>query len=193
MLRTRRPWNYFQGLFIKFISSYTIVMTCTFYKIALQLICLLLLLISCNDNVTESKAPLPTAKKNKRQSIKPPATFQDTLLIDFSAAVFYYPDSVQLQKIKAETDTMTYNGLMHEYFYQMRNAAGTIKKNWPGLLITHAKKYRFLLFKKNNGSSVCLDLDTKNDPYGLIVFNRQKDPLLADMTNLETDISFYLK
>jgi len=88
---------------------------------------------------------------------------------------------------------MAYDGMMHEYFYQMRNAANTIKKNWPALLITYAKHHRFLLFKKNNGTSVCLDLDTKNDAYGLIVFNRHKDPLPVDMTNLETAISFYLK
>jgi len=168
-------------------------MTCTFYKNVLQLICMVLLLVSCNDNNTESKAPVTSTEKNKKHVIKPPATFQDTLLINFPAAVFFYPDSVQLQKIKAETDSMTYDGMTHEYFYQMRNATISIKKNWPGLVITLSKKYRFLLFKKNDCTGVCLDLDTKKEPYGLIVFNRQKDPLPVDMTNLETDISFYLK
>ena len=56
------------------------------------------------------------------------------------AAVFYHPDSFQLLKIKEHADPMHYDGSMHEYFFQMRNARIVIKKTWPALIIIEAKK-----------------------------------------------------
>ncbi len=153
-----------------------------------------LILLSCNNsravkNKIESKAVDTVSKL----SAKPAGTFPDTLTINFPAAVFYHPDSLQLSKIKAQTDSMVFDGTMHEFFYQMRNARMVIKKTWPHLTITEAKNYRYLLFIMHDGTRECIDLDTKNDAYGLIVFNGKKPPLLIDMTNIETEVSFYLK
>jgi len=39
---------------------------------------------------------------------KPPSTSQDSLKIDVSAAVFFSPDSVQLEKVKDSLDTSVY-------------------------------------------------------------------------------------
>jgi len=43
----------------------------------------------------------------------------------------------------------------------------------------------------SNGKVEVIDLNTKNDPCGLFVFNGQKPPLLVDMTNIDTDLGFY--
>jgi hypothetical protein len=149
---------------------------------------------ACNNsdyNKTETK-PVKT-EVNKKNKPKPPATYTDTLIINFPAAVFYHPDSLQLLKIKAQTDSMVFDGSMHEFFYQMRNARMVIKKTWPGLKITEAKNYRYILFIKKDNSGECIDIDTKPDAYGLFVFNREKPALYVDMMNIETEISFYLK
>lgn len=88
---------------------------------------------------------------------------------------------------------MVYDGTMHEFYYQMRNARMVIKKTWPGLAIIESENCRFLLFVKDDNTRECIDLDTKNDAYGLFVFNRKKPPLYVDMMNVETAISYYLK
>jgi hypothetical protein len=152
-------------------------------------------LFSCNNNTRRVKNEIVLNPVDPISKLlpKPPATYPDTLTINFPTAVFYHPDSLQLLKIKEQTDSMMFDGSMHEFFYQMRNARIVIKKSWPELSIIEAKNYRYLLFIKQGGTRECIDLDTKNDAYGLFVFNGKKAPLAIDMTNIETEVSFYLK
>lgn len=86
-----------------------------------------------------------------------------------------------------------YVGNMHEYFYAVRNAHTVIKNTWPMLHIIEAKKIRYLLFVKKDGARECIDLNNHNDFYGLFVFDGTQSPLLVDMTNIESQVSFYLK
>lgn len=122
---------------------------------------------------------------------KPPGSFSDTITIDFPAAVFYSPDSLQLEKIKSVTDAKIFEGSMHEYYYLMRNSLSVIKKIIPQIKIIEAKKVRYLLFISADNSMDCIDLNTKNDAYGLFVFNRQKPPRFLDMANIESELGFY--
>lgn len=160
----------------------------------LQLAWQLLTASACNNthNKNAETKPVNTAV-NKNFKPKPPATITDTLTIKYAAAVFYHPDSVQLLNIKKEIDSMAFDGTMHEFFYQMRNARMVVQKTWPHLKITEAKNYRYILFIMRDNSSLCIDLDAKPDAYGLLVFNHKKYPLAVDMMNVETEVSFYLK
>ncbi len=150
------------------------------------------IIFSCNNNTALNKQEKSKTAILSASLAKPSATFQDTLFINLPSVVFFLPDSLQLLKIKEQTDSIFYEGSMHEYYFQMKNARITIKKNWPWLTIIESKNCRYLAFIKKDGSKEYVDLNTKNDPYGLFVFNGQKPPLLTDMTNLETAISFYL-
>lgn len=154
-----------------------------FYPIAL-------LTVACNNSPAKEDS-----KKNNTNSVvqpgKPPATYQDTLTISFPAAVFYHADSLQLQKIKALTGEGTFEAQMHEYFFQMRNARIVLNRERKNIKTAEAKNIRFLLFIKNNKDSVCIDLDTKNDPYGLFLFDGKKEPGFIDMMNIETQLNFY--
>jgi hypothetical protein len=148
---------------------------------------------SCNTNNSNKANAVSASQIPQVNGIKKAAsTYQDTLIVQAPAAIFYHPDSLQLLKIKAQTDSIFYNGSMHEFLYQMRNARIVIDKTWPLLSIIESKNFRYLLFVKKDGSRDCIDLDTKKDPFGLFVFNTQKPPLPVDMTNIETAISFYL-
>lgn len=171
---------------MKNIVSYTINIILTTW--------LFFIIFSCTNNTVSNKKE-ETNKVNTitttKASKKPPGTYQDTLTINLPAAVFYHPDSLQLEKIKAITDTMVYEGTMHEYFFQMRNARMVIKKTWLWLTIIESKNYRYLLFIKKDGSRECIDLNTKNDAYGLFVFDGKKPPRLVDMTNIESELGFY--
>jgi hypothetical protein len=73
----------------------------------------------------------------------------------------------------------------------MRNARMVINKGWPDIKIIETKNVRYLLFKKNNNDARCIDLDAKGDPYGLFLFDRKHDPVLADMMNIDNELSQY--
>ncbi len=157
--------------------------------------CLFIIIFSCTNNSDSIKKRQnsTTSISTKHVLTKPPSTLQDTLTIKSAVAVFYYPDSSQLIKIKEQSDSVFYKGSMHEYFYQMKTARTGIRNSWPWLTIIESKNYRYLFFIKQDGSGDYIDLNSKNDPYGLFIFDGKKAPRPVDMTNLETIISFYLK
>ena len=80
---------------------------------------------------------------------------------------------------------------MHESFYQMRNSRIVLNRDWPAVKIIEIKNARYLLFKKSNSENLFIDLNTKNDPYGLFLFDRIKDPHFTDMTNIDTELYRY--
>ncbi len=143
---------------------------------------------SKQSNEVETKKPI-----RPKHISKPPSHYGDTLVVDKPAAVFYYPDSLQLENIKSLLDTNVYKGIMHDYFFQMRYGHITIKKTWPQLCIIDAKQCRYLLFRMQGSSQHVIDLDSISDVYGLFVFGKNKNPLLVDLTNLNTQVSFYLQ
>ena len=150
-----------------------------------------LLGLACSNNSVKKETPTDKPQQEKPILTKPPSTYQDTLLIDRIAAVFYHPDSAQLEKIKQIEDSMVYEGTMHEYFYQMRNSRIVIKKSWPNIRIIEADNFRYLLFKKKNNETTIIDLDTKGDPHGLFLFDQKHDPEQVDMMNIDNELPRY--
>ncbi len=154
------------------------------------LVILLILIVSCNNSSLKKEPVKDKTEVNKPILSKPPAYYQDTLKIDLTAAVFYSPDTIQLQKIKERTEERIFESQTHEYFFQMRNARMVLKKTWPAINIVESKNVRYLLFKKFNNETFCVDLD-KKDPYGLFLFDTKKDPHFADMMNIDSELPFY--
>ena len=147
-------------------------------------------LTTCKEPV-RNKTPNDIVKKEIKSVAKTPSIFFDTLTITSKAAVFYYPDSLQLKKMRADSDTLKFDAMLHEYYYQFRYVKNVLKKYWPGIKTIEAKNARYLLFIKKDKNTQIIDLDTKNDPYGLFVFDTSKDPIQVDMTNAETELGFY--
>ena len=160
--------------------------------ITIYIVSVLSLTASCSSNPVQDKEKKASPSSHQVLT-KPPSNFQDTMLIDFPAAVFYLPDSLQLEKIKELTDSSIFEAAMHEYFFQMRNARMSIKRDWPGLKIVEAKNIRFLLFKGRDNDSTYIDLNTKNDSHGLFLFQPGKKPHYADMMNIDTELGYYFK
>ncbi len=153
------------------------------------------LLVSCHNNPkNNSGQPAKEHKELSRKFIaKPASSFNDTLIVKSPAAVFYKPDSVQLEKIKALNTPMVFKSLEHDCFFQMRNAHMVLKKYYPKIKIIETTSARYLQFVKQDKSSTCIDLNSNNDICGMYIFNTRKDPQLADMTNVDTDLEFYFK
>lgn len=136
--------------------------------------------------------PAQDLSENKRLiKNKPSSSYADTMEIYTPAAVFYSPDSIQLEKLRSITDKQIFDATMHESYYLTSTARLVIKRDMPKLKIIEAKNVRYLLFKYANKTSQCINLDEKNDAYGLFLFNKIKPPVLVDLANIETQLSFY--
>ena len=153
-------------------------------------IIIFLLSLSCRDAKEKNKTSEGKSIKIENKT-KPAGSFSDTLKIVSEAAVFYYPDSLQLEKIKAVTEKNIFDGSMHEYFYQIRYAHNVLEKYWPGIKIIEARNVRYLQFIKSDETIEYIDLDTKNDAYGLFVFDPMKKPIQLELTNAESEIGLY--
>ncbi len=150
----------------------------------------LLINISCSDSPRQT-SPSPHPNENKIIIKKPPSSFSDTLKISSPTAVFYNPDSLQLQKIKEITPKNNYETDVHTCFYLMRNARIVLKKYWPQIHIIETSANRYLLFIKTDKKKTCIDLNNKGDMCGLFLFDGKKEPELADMMNIDTALGFY--
>ncbi|HVZ98150.1 MAG TPA: hypothetical protein VG847_14810 [Chitinophagaceae bacterium] len=153
----------------------------------------ILFCISSCDGNNKDQSRLPQKKEPPANSIikKPGSSFNDTLIIQTKAAVFYSPDSLQMQKIKAVNEKNIYDMLVHDCYYQMENARNVLKREWPQIKIIDVSGARYLLFKKQDGSKKCMDLNNSNDICGLFLFDTKKDPVLADMPNIATILNYY--
>lgn len=149
------------------------------------------LIFSCSNSPQQNKTAEKSIKNKNLPKQKPAGAYHDTLRINSASAVFYYPDSLQLEKIRSLMDSGAYEAIMHEYFFLMRNAHLVIEKNKPQLRIIEAKNVRYLLFIHADKSEDCIDLDKKFDPYGLFLFDGKKSPQFVDMGNVDTDLGFY--
>jgi hypothetical protein len=147
--------------------------------------------LSCTDpsrQTTPAQNKIETKAGTKN---KPPATFSDTIKINSQAAVFYTPDSLQLEKIKEISVKNEYETDVHNCFYLMRNARAALKKNWAQVHIIETSNNRYLLFIKADKKQSLIDLNSKGDMCGIFLFDGEKEPELADMMNIDTAIGFY--
>lgn len=140
----------------------------------------------------KKNTPLKNAPEHKDTiRRKPPGSFSDTLVINVPAAVYYNPDSLQLEKIREITEKNEFETEVHNNFYLMRNARIVMKQYWPKIHIIETSKNRYLLFIKSDKSKTCIDLNGKGDMSGIFLFDGKKEPELADMMNIDTALGFY--
>jgi hypothetical protein len=152
---------------------------------------MIILLIACSEPSSDKKLIRTKIEKKAIPDKKPSSSFRDTLKINSPAAVFYRPDTLQLEKIKLATDAKIFDGTMHEYFYLIRNAHNVLRKYYPNLKIIDAQNFRYLLFIKADKSVDCIDLDAIRESYGLFIFNSNKLPQFVDMANIDSALGFY--
>ena len=156
----------------------------------------LILQTACQNKQNQEKAKINPDQPNEMTDIetsqKPGSSYQDTLIFDKPAAVFYAPDSLQLEKIKETTEKWMFDGLMHEYEFQFFYSRKILKRDWPQLEIMETNKARYLSFPDGNGNRDVIDLDKFGEPYGLIIFNGRKKASPIDMPNIEYLLPQYI-
>lgn len=164
-----------------------------YMKKLLAISVLFMVLINCTKTSHKETVVSDSIEKSVNVKAKPPSTFQEILIVSEPCALFYQPDSLQKEKIKAITETRIFEASMHDFLYQRKYAHKFLKQYWPRLKIIYAKNVRFLAFIKKDGSLETIDLNKLGDCYGLIVFNRIKCPQQIDMTNIDTQVPEYFK
>ena len=149
----------------------------------------LILLVKCSE--PNKKKLQPAIAEDKMARVKPGSSYQDTLIIQGPCILFYEPDSIQKEKIKAVTEPRVFESSMHEFFYQQRNAHIFLKQFWPHLKLINVITKRFLLFLKEDKIVALVDLDKKNDSYGMFAFDGKQSPRQLDMMNVESQVPEY--
>jgi hypothetical protein len=155
---------------------------------------LFLFTISCRNESPQTgheQKKAGTAKRDIRK--KPPSSFQDSMFIKSRAAVFFEPDSLQMEKIKGVYEKMIFESLTHECYYKMNYARKVLDMNWKGLPVKLASKFRWLIFRKSTGKDSIIDLNNINYICGVYLFDPQKNPILTDMTSIDTQLDFYFR
>lgn len=148
---------------------------------------------SCNNSSEPRPSETPEKKVTPEKLAKYPSSYHDTLFINSPSAVFFHPDSIQLENLKKNSTKNVYESTTHESFFQMRNSRIVLKKYWPHIGILEAHTFRYLFFRKRDQRDTLIDLDTQPNLYGLYLFHPDKEPQLVDMMNIETALGFYFK
>ena len=87
---------------------------------------------------------------------------------------------------------MVFESLIHDCFFQMRNARLVIQKYWPEIQIVESSKFRYLVFLKANSHQI-IDLNTVNDICGIYLFDSLRNPVRINMTNIDSELGFYFQ
>lgn len=149
---------------------------------------------SCKPNsVNSNEQPTQASSIENNPILKPGSSNQDTITIQTPVAVFYYPDSLQLENIKKTTSLQNFDGLMHEFEYQIKFCTRLLKTDWPQLPIHEVRNYRYIQFTQTSGESIVLDLNEQGDPIGLFIANGKKTPVWIDMPNISQLIAMAMQ
>ncbi|MFI5152845.1 MAG: hypothetical protein ACHQET_05890 [Chitinophagales bacterium] len=158
------------------------------------MIVIIFFVCSCSQSPEKNNRQTNKNEVSKPPIIKkPPSSFGDTAIIDRESAVFYNPDTLQMEKIKSVNEERVYATITHDCYYQMQNARNVIRQYWPRIRIVEVIKARYLLFIRQDKSKMCIDLNAKNDICGLFLFDPRKDPELVDMPNIDSFLGFYFR
>lgn len=160
-----------------------------------------LTLFSCaiNDKRQEAKSETQVSSVDTAQQVdtsqkqivttKPPSD-TDTLTIDTKAAVFFQPDSLQMQKRMKEVGEENFRAA-DDYIYYVNTSAEYLEKK--SLPVIDAKNKKYLKFVMTDKNVQFIKLDTLKELWGMYLFDPKKKPHYADMTVIEDDYKNYFK
>lgn len=152
------------------------------------------ILSGCSSETRKDKEKAPQAEIdgiNQSGMVKEPILNADTLVIDKKAAVFYQPDTIQIEIRKKEIGEDKFMIGADDYLYSMHIAYNFIDS--ARLTMLDAKGKRFLKFVTADKSQQIIKLDTLPELWGLFLFDPIKKPKLVDMTIIDEEYKSYFK
>ncbi|TKK64089.1 hypothetical protein FC093_23330 [Ilyomonas limi] len=161
-----------------------------------------LILSSCatKDNKQEVKTEVQYSTTDTTQQSHSPQTNldkkeiegnSDTLTIDTKAAVFFQPDSSQMEKRMKEVGERDFRAGADDYIYYINISAEFLEKQ--GVPVMNAKSKKYLKFVTSDKKAELVKLDTLRELWGMYFFDPTKRPYYADITEIEEDYKSYFK
>lgn len=115
----------------------------------------------------------------------------DTLIVTSKAAVFYQPDSVQIERRMKEVGEEEFRMGMDDYLFYMNESWTYLKQQ--GIPVVEARSKKWIKFISANNKIQLVRLDTVPELWGVYLFDPAKSPYPADMTNMEEAYRSYYK
>ncbi|WP_276501518.1 hypothetical protein [Terrimonas pollutisoli] len=141
-----------------------------------------------NDDMQQPQVVVSTRGENIEETIEA----SDTLTINKKAAVFYQPDSTQIEKRKKEIGEENFMIGADDYLFSLHTAHEFVDS--IRLPVLEANNKRFLKFIRYDKSQTLIKLDTVSDLWGVYFFDTSKKPKLIDGTRIEEEYkSYFLK
>ena len=118
------------------------------------------------------------------------AASPDMITIDKRTAVYYSPDSVQVQREVNKEEEEFYTAADDNIYYmsQARHFTDSLKLNAVDVI-----GQKFIKFICQDGTSVIIKKDTLQSLWGVYLFDPGKKPMEADMMNIGADYKSYFK
>lgn len=163
------------------------------FRVVRTMLLFFLLGTGCNNHSQENITPKPdNGSTINAVGEKIPAKYaKDTLVITQAAAVFFTPDPAGREAFKIRVGERPFDGMDHECHSQLNNSKASLKEFWPKVRIYEVIDTVALLFVREDGRKILVDLSSKNLLCGLYIFYPKKDPLPADMMDLGTALDRY--
>lgn len=127
----------------------------------------------------------------EQMALQPSPLHSDTLIIDRQAAVFYQPDSLQIEKRMKEVGEADFRAGADDYIYYVNTSVEYLEKK--GLPVLDAKNKKYLKFVLTGKQHQFIKLDTLEELWGIYLFDPKKSVYAADMTIIEDEYKSYYK
>ncbi len=115
----------------------------------------------------------------------------DTLAIDRKSAVFFQPDSLQMEERMKKVGEKDFRAGADDYIYYINISAEFLEKQ--GLPVLNAKGKKYLKFLTSDKKAELVKLDTLRELWGMYLFDPEKKPHYADIIEIEDDYKSYFK
>ena len=166
---------------------------CHFMKTLILPVFLMVLFQSCSTpdkKGNQTKKSIPDTL-DQPQKDEPRGKVSDTLIIDKKAAVFFQPDSIQIEKREKEIGEENFYIGADDYLFYMHTANDFLDSLKFPILEIKDKKY--LWFINADKSQTIIKLDTLPELWGIYLFDPSKRPKLVDMTIIDEEYKSYYK
>lgn len=142
----------------------------------------LIFLMACGGNTDKKATPVDLPKIN---------TTADTLVIDKNSAVYYRPDSLQLERWKKQSGDKDFAVITDDWSYYMNTSNEYLMST--SIPVEDASGKKILKFVKADQSVTLIKPDTLKHYWGVYLFSPAKEPMFADLVTIEEVYKSYFE
>ena len=145
--------------------------------------------IACSGKTDKKAAPI---SDTTAQSAAPVVIINnDTMVIDKNAAVYYLPDSNQMEKWKIKVGERDFATVADDWSSYMNSSSEYLKTT--NIPVVDATGKKILKFIKADKSVTLVGLDTLSNFWGYYLFSTAREPQFADIIMMEESYKKYFK